>query len=110
MIRQDAQEFVDFMNELIKIDRGAIQELIESRVVCNKKLAEHPTVQVSNYFGDGQYWVGMLGIFNGWFGAYDAGPKQGWGPIAAIYSEDDRLLRFEILENRGNRWLQDDGG
>jgi len=37
-----------FLNELLKIDKSAINSLMNSRVECNEELAKHPTVQVGS--------------------------------------------------------------
>lgn len=65
------QMFIDILNEALALDKNAISELIENRVSCNEGLAEHPTIQVSEFeSGDGfKTWtentIGMLGIING---------------------------------------------
>ena len=55
------------LNEAYKSDAAAIHALICNRVPCNKKLANHPTVQVElNTVASGKsYAVGMLGVLNG---------------------------------------------
>ena len=94
------QDTLAFLNELLSIDPKAIQALVNQRVDCNKQLADHPTVQVSNYripvdFIEGQdsapgYKVGILGVLNGLFGS-DA---EHWGAIAAVYEEDGKISKF----------------
>jgi hypothetical protein len=74
-------ETVIFLNELIEIDKSAIAALIANRVPCNKKLADHPTVQVSAQ-NDG-FHVGLLGILNGLFGTLE----NGHGPITFVFSD-----------------------
>ncbi|MCB9135143.1 MAG: hypothetical protein H6636_06940 [Anaerolineales bacterium] len=70
------------MNILAEIDAPAIMNLIERRVKCNERLAEHPTVQVEAK--DGEYFVGFLGVLNGMFGV----TEDGYGHIVAIYHEN----------------------
>src|SRR5215203_7119863 len=97
-IRDDTDELIAFLNSLVAIDPYAIAELLCTRVVCTKELAEHPTVQVAaggeksgpTYLAPGTYRVGILGILNGYCGAID----DGRGPIAAVYDEG-RLQGFE---------------
>ena len=86
------QEVVDLLNGAMEDDPEAIQNLVNSRVECNAKLTEHPTIQVGSYYEEGKNHVGLLGIFNGLFGVDD----EGWGPIAAVFDDDDKLLRFEL--------------
>jgi hypothetical protein len=47
------------LNELVKVDVQAIDELIEKRVPCNQKMIDHPTVVCL----EGK--VGLLGVLNG---------------------------------------------
>lgn len=105
MIKQEpnielAQKIVDFLNELLEIDRPAIAALIANRVPCNQRMADHPTVQVGAQHGG--FHVGLLGILNGLCGIHE----NGMGAIAAIFethNEDltpkqfPHLTRFEVL-------------
>jgi hypothetical protein len=86
------KDTVAFLNELVKVDRGAMVRLFgDGRTHCNEALAKHPTVQVGytkgkRYASGGTsevkiYSVGLLGILNGLFGV-DA---EDWGTIAACY-------------------------
>lgn len=93
-----AQRFVDFLNELVEIDRPAVASLIANRVPCNRELADHPTVQ-AGVRSDG-FTVGLLGLINGLCGI----DQNGQGPVAAIYEYDpegqiDRLQKFTINTN-----------
>lgn len=83
------QEAIDFLNELLKIDRETVQKLIKNRIICNKDLAYHSTVQVQR--NGNNYVVGLLGILNGLFGTDDAG----YGAIASLENSDGTILRFE---------------
>jgi hypothetical protein len=83
-------EAVDFLNELLALDRPVIAALIANRVPCNKALADHPTVQAGAQHGG--YHVGMLGILNGLFGTYE----DGYGPITAEFGDNGLLVRFRI--------------
>lgn len=101
MIRKDVDELIEFLNEILELDPEAITSLFLRHVECNLELARHSTVQVSqsqrdeNSEPDGSYYVGMLGVLNGYAGTYDSGPREGWGPIAAIVDDDGQILRFE---------------
>ena len=90
-------EVIAFLNDATESDRQAIGLLVTSRVVCNKQLADHPTIQAAAWHD--HYLVGMLGIFNGLFGTIDEGPYKGYGPIIAEFEKGDapphdRLVRF----------------
>lgn len=82
------RDVVRLLNEAVKVDRQAVQDLIECRVPCNKGLADHPTIQVSAFdeqTGEptpGEYKVGLLGILNGLFGT----DCEGWGFITANFN------------------------
>jgi hypothetical protein len=76
----DVDDVITLLNELTEIDPEAVTRLIQTRVACNKKIADHLSVQV--LVDDlGAYWVGFLGFVNGLFGV----DKDGFGPIAALY-------------------------
>lgn len=87
------EDAIQFLNELLELDRPAIAALIANHVPCNKDLAEHPTVQVRAQH-DG-YLIGMLGILNGLFGT----DENLFGPIVAVFDDNGRkynkLVRFE---------------
>jgi hypothetical protein len=70
---------VRLLNEMLKMDGKAVDDLISHRVNCNEALSDHPTVQVRK-IGE-SYQVGMLGVLNGMFGVYE----EGDGIIAAVY-------------------------
>lgn len=86
-------ETIEYLNELIEVDRVAIAALIANRVPCNEELADHPTVQV--YAQHGGFLVGMLGILNGLFGIHE----NGYGPIAFTF-EDGSLLAVGRTEEK----------
>jgi len=86
------QQVIDLMNEALNLDREAITNLVRTRVVCNKALTEHPTIQVGGEdpnIGE----VGLLGIINGLFSK----TKGGWGKICTI-SENGFIERFSLTE------------
>jgi hypothetical protein len=43
--------------------------------------------------------VGLLGILNGLFGTLPAGPKEGWGPIAAVFDDQGQLTGFNYTDD-----------
>lgn len=87
-------ETIKFLNSLLQLDSAAITDLLETRVSCSRELADHPTVQVTDYGIDTPK-VGLLGVLNGLFGV-DA---QGWGPIAAVFDDEATLIRFERVKH-----------
>lgn len=91
-------EVIAYLNQLLEMDRPAVAALVANRVPCNEALAEHPTCQVGTQHGG--FHVGLLGVVNGLFGIIDAGEHAGWGPIKAVFEDDEgavgpRLVRFE---------------
>lgn len=87
-------ELISFLNDLVAIDAHAIFALITTRTLCNKELADHPTVQAREFNHGGHdrgYEVGVLGLLNGVFGV----DSDSWGPITAILNErGTRLIGF----------------
>ena len=83
--KEIAQRFVNTLNELLEIDRAAIEELITTRVGCNAFIAKHPTVQVREESGQethkNAYTMSALGLLNGLVGIQ----KDGWGYIASVH-------------------------
>ena len=81
---------IQILNRFVKADPEAMRLLLETRVNCNETLAGDPTCQVAGW--DGITKVGLLGVLNGLFGTIPEGARQGWGPIAAIFSDDETVL------------------
>jgi hypothetical protein len=102
-IRKDAGEMVEFLNSLVETDRYAMADLLCQRVPCNRKLADHPTVQVAAHnrrdttIPPGGFRVGILGVLNGYYGIHEDGPNQGMGAIVAEY-EEGKFLGFRLVE------------
>jgi hypothetical protein len=99
-----AEKIVAYLNDLCELDRPAIGALLANRVPCNEKLADHPSCQVITQHGG--WHVGLLGLLNGLCGTYESGPKKGYGPIAAKFSDPKEtvgdwleLIGFQILQN-----------
>lgn len=96
---QMAREVIEYLNDVLRLDPRAINELCEHRVLCNEKLAHHSTTTTTTQVvADGDSWrVGLLGILNGLVGI-----KDGVGYITAVYGDDGSLQRFELTteENR----------
>lgn len=100
MIRPDVDDMIEFLNGMARLDPVFVINLIKKRVPCNHALADHPTIQV----GQAKEWLkakdarqaeemaglppeqpaaGFLGVINGYYGSFDSGPYEGWGPITA---------------------------
>ena len=84
-----AESICEFLNNLLEIDRGPIEQLVETRVPCNEALANHPNVPVL-LLDDGQTKIGLLGILNGII----AGASDG-RILIGVYDEN-KLVKFEL--------------
>jgi len=96
---ENVDKVVTYLNELVSLDREAIEHLVETRVQCNKDLADHPHVQVSED-EEGNFLVGLLGIVNGLMGVQPEGAnKPGWGYVAASFDDKSgKLVGFIRLD------------
>lgn len=73
MIKRDeisAQYVVDFLNELVRLDKYALTDMMTERISVNKELMNHPTVLVKELV-EGVPEIGLLSIINGMFGLED---------------------------------------
>lgn len=102
-IRDDVDDIIKYLNYLIVLDEKCITNLIDTRVPCNDAITNHQTVQVgaaSDFsVGADGYVVGLLGILNGYFGAYLDGSAKGKGAISAWREPDGRITAFTRLNN-----------
>ena len=96
----DSREAVQYLNELLAADPDFVNKLVVNRLLCNKTIADHPTVQVSAHRNSKTTRCGFLGVFNGFFGVYQGSNKtfHGYGPIIAIY-ERTYIVEFVHLED-----------
>ncbi len=89
-----AAQAVDLLNQLYALDPRTMSRLVKYRALCNRALADHPTVQVLKQRHG--YYVGMIGVLNGIFGSR----PDGLGFIAAKFDDDtQRLLGFCLTRN-----------
>lgn len=86
--------FVRILNRAVESDRDAISYLVNSRVKCNRKLAEDPTIQIGPT-PSLKASVGLLGIINGLCGIC---PDTGYGAIQAVLDYSGNVLRFDKVE------------
>lgn len=94
-----ADELIDFLNSLVKIDPYAMAELLCVKVPCNQTLAEHPTVDVepsgnATFIAPGTFRVGILGILNGFCSKPSDKPTGYLTPIIPVYG-DGKLSHFK---------------
>ena len=78
--------FLRVLNEANLLDPNAIKALVNNRVPCNEKLAEHKTIQVNGEIGMAQ--VGLLGVINGICDAL-VGCR-----IAIFQADPDTIVKF----------------
>lgn len=84
------------LNEALMADPEAIHQLVDRRVLCCRKLAEHPTIQVTEDLGDGSHAVGFLGLLNGIF---VRDPETADGAIAGQFDrETGKLVGFQAYQ------------
>lgn len=62
-----AQYVVDFLNELVRLDKYALTDMMSERISVNKELKNHPTVLIKELV-EGIPEIGLLSIINGMFG------------------------------------------
>lgn len=94
-----AQYIVDFLNELLRIDKFAITDLVSERISVNKELANHPTVQVQELV-KGVQEIGLLGIINGMFGM-----EGDLCAIEAVMDEKTEVIREFRLTEPWRGWI-----
>lgn len=100
------EQAIEFLNNALTLDRKAITNLCNQRVICNFEILNHPTIQAGWWPKDGSMpdpgspnendgksepRVGIIGIINGLFGV----DEDGWGFIAAHYDESGLISKFE---------------
>jgi hypothetical protein len=87
-------ELIEFLNSALALDRVFMTEMVERRLPCNEGIANHPSIQIQDTrTGADTYCCGFLGLINGFCGV----ASTGWGPIAAIYKDDQpyrQILKF----------------
>lgn len=89
------QDVVDLLNQLGKLDKGVLCDLLGARVPCGHAVATHPTIQVYSD-GTGNFQVGMLGFLNGLFGV----GGDGYGCIAVEVDEETKAIKALVRPER----------
>ena len=85
------QEVIEYLNALLIVDRLAIETFFNIRVLCNDKMAKHPTVQVGKLAN--RHVFGIIGILNGLFGVNE----KGWGCFGVDLNEDNSIKCFRLV-------------
>lgn len=90
------KDVINILNEVVEKDPEAANSLFGHRVECNKKIADHPTIQVSMYPPDNTPKIGIIGILNGMFGIQ----KDGFGALAAEVDDNGKIIQFVETPDR----------
>lgn len=98
MIQGDVDHTVNFLNQLLDVDKVWMQSLFSSQFRCNQSLSRHPTVQTTSGSIPSMTYASVLGLINGLHGVFDEGPYKDHGPIQAVF-EGFALVRFERVVN-----------
>ena len=93
---EEAEIWVAFLNDLLRLDPNFVQRLVTTRFECNQTIADHPTVQVAVKEhepdlvpGDHPFACGFIGVLNGCLGIHE----DGTGPVAfRINLEGDEMV------------------
>jgi hypothetical protein len=92
-----ADEIIARLNRLLESYSSDVRKVIADvfghRCHVPRAMVHHPTIQIRES-GVGTT-VSALGVLNGVVGVVREGPKAGWGFIAAVYDDDNALVRFE---------------
>ena len=86
---------VDLLNDVLERDPEAITKLVNMRIDCNERLANHPTVQVHKF--DDVYRIGVLGLLNGVLGGGPSGDIGAKGKINRNTGEFTQIKKFVDL-------------
>lgn len=81
--------FVALLNEALVCDSEATQRLLRHRELCNRQLADHPTVQVRDETETTTFSVSALGLING------VCQKLTGQRICAVV-DNDVIIRFDV--------------
>lgn len=91
-----ADALIARLNEIIADPevRADVHRLLGARVPCRQPTIDHPSIQAHIVDGEDPT-IGFLGLLNGIVGTMPNGKRAGWGYIAAVFDDQDQLLRFE---------------
>jgi hypothetical protein len=86
-----AEDVCRLLNEFLDADPKCANALLSHRIKCNKKIANHRTIQVQQ-FGRQRYpRVGIIGLLNGMFGIR----KDGRGALCADIGKNGKFIYFK---------------
>ncbi|CUY56650.1 hypothetical protein ACU9SG_001554 [Serratia marcescens] len=86
----EGKDIADLLNKLFKLDATAAENLVNHRVECNEAFLASDVPFVCSRNGNGVISMGMVGLLNAM-----ASPNS--GRVAAIYSDDKRLVGFTVV-------------
>jgi len=88
---------VNFMHSILNnalfLDPEGVSKLLDQKVETTQALAEHPYITV-NAENEEHPKLSFLGLINGFIG----GVTDNKARIAAILDEDDKLVKFEVVD------------
>lgn len=93
-----AQYVVDFLNQLLRLDKYALTDMMSERISVNKELSNHPTVKTRELV-KGVTEIGLLSIINGMFGL-----EGETVAIEVILDERTEIIREFKLTEPWSRW------
>lgn len=88
---------VKVLNEALKRDPEAITRLVNMRVDCNQRLADHPTVRTASI--DEGHRIGIMGLLNGALGDNSGGVIGAVGGRNMETGKFTRIKRFIDLRD-----------
>lgn len=88
-----AQSIADTLNRAMSLDPACINSLFEIRRICNKSLADHPTIQVGTG-KEGDAFLRFVGLLNGML--LDSGSTD---VVTEMYEDGDsrNIVRFSTI-------------
>lgn len=84
---------IDFLNHLLTVDPIWVTNVAAWQHVCKKELG-NIDIQTEELQG-GCLGAGALGLINGLFGTLGVGEKKDYGPITAVFDDNEVIIRFE---------------
>ncbi len=93
-----AKQAVDVLNRALEADPVCLNQLLNTRIRCNKALVDDPTIQVAAK--DDHFTLGPIGLINGIVGI----DERSWGFVAAEYElecpQDGKLNNVPEAEGK----------
>lgn len=92
----NVDEVVKVLNEYLEKDSKSVLGITNVASQCNVALAAIPNLS-PNQTQYGSFEITGLGLINSFFGVYEQGPAESFGPIALI--RDGNKLKFVKIDN-----------